>query len=91
MLKTVSIIITGKVQGVFFRQSTKEYANACDIKGEVKNMPDGSVHVIATGSEAQLDQLIDWCKKGPPKAIVEKVEATEIPIRHFDNFIITRK
>jgi acylphosphatase len=68
MLKTVSIIVTGKVQGVYYRQSTKEKARELQITGEVKNMPDDSVYIVATGSSEQLNQFIEWCKTGPSKS-----------------------
>ena len=60
MLRTVSITATGRVQGVFFRQSTKEKATSLGIKGEVRNMPDDTVQVIATGTSGQIEQLIEW-------------------------------
>ncbi|MEI9808619.1 MAG: acylphosphatase [Bacteroidota bacterium] len=78
MLKTVSIIVTGKVQGVFYRQSTKEKATSLHITGEVKNMPDDTVHIIATGTGEQIEQLVSWCKQGPPKARVASVFVTAI-------------
>ena len=91
MLKTVSIVVTGKVQGVFYRQSTREKAMALGITGEVRNMPDDSVHIIATGTASQIEQLMDWCRKGPPRAIVESVESTAMPLQVFSNFTILRK
>ncbi len=90
MLKTVSIIVTGKVQGVFFRQSTKELATVLGIKGEVRNMPDDTVHIIATGTDKQIERLMTWCKQGPPKAKVEKVIAEEQPLQQFEKFRIGR-
>ena len=63
-------MITGKVQGVFFRGSTREMAEQSGVKGEVKNMPDGSVQLIAEGEEETVDALIAWCHYGPPRAEV---------------------
>jgi acylphosphatase len=90
MLKTVSIIVTGKVQGVFFRQSTREKAKELVITGEVKNLEDGNVHIIATGTENQLAAFIDWCKKGPPRAVVAGVEINKLPLKLFEHFMIVR-
>lgn len=90
MQKTVSIIISGKVQGVFYRQSTKELAIVLGIKGEVRNMPDETVNIIATGSSDKIEQLIQWCKQGPPKAKVTNVTIEELPLRTFDKFSIVR-
>jgi acylphosphatase len=90
MLKTVSIIVTGKVQGVFFRQSTREKAKELVITGEVKNLEDGNVHIIATGTENQLSAFIDWCKKGPPRAVVAGVEINKLPLKLFEHFMIVR-
>ncbi|MBL7739317.1 MAG: acylphosphatase [Chitinophagaceae bacterium] len=90
MPKTVSIIVTGKVQGVFYRQSAKETASLLDITGEVRNMPDGSVHIIATGNHDQLKKLIQWCKQGPPRARVDDVVIKELSLDLFEKFSIVR-
>jgi acylphosphatase len=90
MLLTYSIIISGKVQGVFFRQSTREKANELGIKGTVENLEDGRVKVIATGNKLQLDQLAIWCKQGPPKARVENVLIEETGLKNFPDFKIKR-
>jgi acylphosphatase len=89
MLNTVSIIVSGKVQGVFYRQSTREKARELNITGEVKNLPDDTVSIIATGTGDQLNQFIDWCKTGPPKARVMNVTTQELPLRSFEKFSIT--
>ena len=87
-MKTISITIKGKVQGVFFRQSTREIANQSGIKGEVKNLPDGNVHIIATGTKEQLEDFIGWCKKGSPRAVVAGVDVEEVSLQMFHRFII---
>jgi acylphosphatase len=90
MLKTVSITVSGKVQGVFYRQSTREMATVLDIKGEVRNMPDETVSITATGSEDKIEQLIQWCKQGPPGAKVINVTTEELPLKTFNKFGIVR-
>ena len=88
MKKTFSIIVTGKVQGVFFRQSTKDKANRLGLTGQVKNLPDGSVEIIVTGSPEHVFELIEWCKQGPPKANVTSVHFEELPFAEFNRFEI---
>jgi acylphosphatase len=90
MLQTISITISGKVQGVFYRQSTRERAIELGITGTVQNLRDGSVHIIATGTQEQLDELRNWCGKGPVRAVVEKIEVKELPLQSFERFWIER-
>ena len=90
MQQTISIIVSGKVQGVFYRQSSREKAIKAGITGEVKNMPDGRVSITATGTKEQLDELIQWCRKGPPKSVVTGVEVKELSLQLFDHFSIHR-
>lgn len=71
-MKRVHIIVTGLVQGVFFRAFTKETADRLKISGWVRNLPDGSVEAVAEGSEKVLEEFISELKKGPPKARVDK-------------------
>ncbi len=66
--------ITGRVQGVFFRSSTKKKAEGLNVAGWVRNVEDGSVEVFAEGAEVDLQELIKWCRKGPEGARVENVE-----------------
>ena len=90
MLQSISIIVDGLVQGVFYRQSTKAKAVELTITGEIKNKPDGTVHIIATGTEAQLNNLVDWCKKGPEMAIVTNVKVEKITLQAFKGFNIVK-
>lgn len=90
MLRTISITVSGKVQGVFFRQGTKEKASALGIAGIVSNQPDDTVLIIATGPDEQLEELVRWCHQGPPRAIVNGVATAEMPLRHFSSFTIDR-
>jgi len=90
MLQTIEINVSGRVQGVFYRQSTKEKAVELGIKGKVMNLDNGNVKIIATGTKEQLNKLIDWCKTGPPKARVTHVDVQELPLQSFENFSIVR-
>ncbi len=90
MLQTVSIVVEGLVQGVFFRQTTKTKALEAGITGEVKNRSDGSVQIIATGTEEQIKKLVEWCHKGPEHAVVMHVHIEQIPIQKFNGFSIVK-
>lgn len=90
MVHTYSIIISGRVQGVYYRQSTKETAQELGITGTVKNLPNGNVQITATGTTEQLHQLIAWCKQGPPRARVSSVQVEEIAPHAFFGFSIER-
>jgi acylphosphatase len=89
-MQTMKIIVKGKVQGVFFRQSAKEMADRLGIKGTVKNCDDDSVEIVATGEKEQVDKFISWCSQGPPRADVSNVETQELSLQEFRNFSITR-
>ncbi len=73
-------IVRGRVQGVFFRYSTRHEALKLDLHGHARNLPDGSVEVLACGSAPALQQLREWLQTGPPSAKVRSVdcEPTEV-------------
>jgi acylphosphatase len=91
MEQTISITVSGMVQGVYYRQSTKEKAVELGISGMVKNLPDGKVHILATGTADQLDQLVQWCKQGPPHAEVTDVDIKQVDRQVFMGFVIQRE
>ena len=68
--------VTGRVQGVWFRESTRREAAALGITGYAKNMADGSVEVLACGDSAALKRLAGWLEVGPPAARVTRVECS---------------
>jgi acylphosphatase len=90
MRQTISIKVSGRVQGVFFRQSAKEQALGLRINGTVKNLPDGAVRLIATGTAGQLALLIKWCKKGPSGAQVTNIIVEDCSFQEFSGFKIER-
>jgi acylphosphatase len=71
----ISLLVSGIVQGVNFRYSTYEEARRLGVSGWVRNLPDGRVEVLAEGDRRALEALVDWCRRGPPHASVEAVEA----------------
>ncbi len=72
--KRIRIIVTGKVQGVFFRQALKVMAKKNDIFGWVKNLKDGRVEAVLEGAEEKINRLVEWSHGGPANARVEDVE-----------------
>lgn len=92
MKKHLNIRITGKVQGVWFRDSTKAVANQLGITGFVRNEPDGSVYAEAEGVPLKLDQFLEWCHEGPERAGVENVEVQESEaLQGFSDFVVRKK
>ena len=89
-MQTITIIVSGKVQGVWYRQSTKEIANKLGISGEVCNLQNGSVSITVTGTKEELERLVDWCRKGPEKASVNEIEVQDISFKKFVGFSIVR-
>lgn len=67
-------IVEGRVQGVFFRVSTRDRAQDIGLRGWVRNLPDGRVEAVACGDEAQLDSFELWLKQGPDMALVSEVK-----------------
>ena len=90
-MPTVQLLIKGKVQGVFFRASAREMAQTLDLQGWVKNTANGDVEITATGSDAHLQQFVEWCKQGPEAATVASVGVTESEEKTFDDFRIVKE
>ena len=77
--QAIEVRITGRVQGVFFRASTAERATELGLRGYVRNLPDGSVEVMAEGTPTAVEALLDFCRTGPPSVRVERVQVDEKP------------
>jgi acylphosphatase len=90
MRKHYNISVAGRVQGVFFRASTKTSADHSNIKGFVKNLPDGTVYIEAEGEEKDLEQFISWCSQGPKSAKVDRCDVKETSMKDFTEFKIER-
>jgi acylphosphatase len=90
-MKHININVQGKVQGVFFRASTKAVADQLGVKGFVKNEANGSVYIEAEGDDFSLESFLEWCNEGPERAIVEKVETTEGEVKNYRNFEVVKK
>jgi acylphosphatase len=90
-MKHLSIHITGKVQGVFFRASAKQKAEELHVKGTARNNADGTVSLEAEGEEEALTRFIEWCRKGPPLSRVDRCDIEEKDVQHFSDFTIDRR
>jgi acylphosphatase len=87
--KSIYIILTGRVQGVGFRYFAQHKAEELQIKGWVRNTPDGKVEIEASGETQMIEIFTDWMKVGPARAVVKTFSVAEItPTRTFTNFII---
>ncbi|MBO8195610.1 acylphosphatase [Streptomyces oryzae] len=71
------VIVTGQVQGVFFRDTCRQAAAAHGVHGWVRNLPDGSVEAVFEGEREAVDALVEWAHEGPPAAFVDDVQVTE--------------
>jgi len=91
MKRAIKIKVLGKVQGVFFRASTKKYADQLGVKGWVRNETDGSVQIIAESEMDNIDRFIKWCYRGPEFAVVEKVIVSdEVEVKNYESFEVRR-
>lgn len=89
MKTNVQVLISGRVQGVWFRSSTKQKAEQLGVTGWVRNTKDGCVEAIFEGEENSVKSLIEWCHHGPPLAKIEKVEVKNQNFTNgFDDFSI---
>lgn len=89
--KHLDIKVTGKVQGVSYRETTKAVADQLGIKGLVSNATDGSVYIEAEGDRQMLEEFLEWCNEGPDQARVEHVESNEGEMKNYRNFEVVKK
>ena len=82
-------VVSGRVQGVFFRASTRDEALRLGLTGHARNLPDGTVEVVACGDDAALAQLGRWLEIGPPLARVTRVERSGAAIAVPEGFRIS--
>ena len=88
MKKSIIIKVSGKVQNVGFRFYTKKTAKGLGVTGYVKNLPDASVYIEAEAEDYIIDQFVEWCRKGPSWARVEKINIQENDIMDYHGFSI---
>lgn len=89
LVKRVRAQVTGRVQGVMFRDSCRREAERLGVVGWVRNEPDGSVMLEAEGDAGAVDRLVAWCRGGPPGARVTDVSTREVPTTGGSRFEVT--
>jgi acylphosphatase len=82
------ITIKGRVQGVGFRINAKRVADSMHVQGQVKNLLDGSVWILAETTPDVMEDFIAWCKSGPATAVVKEVDITDGDVQHIQGFTI---
>ena len=88
-MKTCKLcIVSGQVQGVTYRATTQRQAQALNVTGYAKNLPDGSVEILACGVELDVKALCDWLWEGPRLAQVSDVECSEVASQELGEFLI---
>ena len=86
-VETLTVRITGKVQGVGFRIATVRHAHSLGIAGWVRNLDDGAVEALLQGAHDRIDEMLSWLRVGPPAARVDEVESREVQDdRRYDRF-----
>ena len=85
-MKHLNLSVSGRVQGVFFRDTARREAQKLGINGFSRNEPNGAVWIEAEGDEAKLDEFLQWCHKGPIWAKVDKLVVTEGRLKNFPDF-----
>lgn len=89
-MKTLRIYITGVVQGVFFRTYLKEKADELKLRGFARNLEDGRVEVVVEGKDETVNQMLEYCRNGPPHSSIKNVETIEIKNQGFKDFKILK-
>ncbi len=88
--KKVGLLIRGKVQGVFYRESARQQAAALGLRGYVKNLPSGEVEAEVHGPSGSVETFMAWCRRGPAGARVDAVEERASSGRTFQDFKVER-
>lgn len=82
--------VSGRVQGVFFRQRTVRLARDEGLGGWVRNLPDGRLEAVFEGDANRVDRMIEWCRRGPERAVVDGVEVAEEEPEGIQTFGVRR-
>jgi acylphosphatase len=91
MIRRAHVHAHGRVQGVYFRQGTVEQARERGLNGWVRNNPDGSVEAVFEGDGRLVEEMVEWCGRGPAAAKVERLEVDwESPAGESGGFGVTR-
>ena len=88
-MKRVHLIISGRVQGVYFRQSSKDKADTLGLSGWVRNRQSGNVEAVVEGDPDAVTAFVEWCHDGPPHAHVDNVQCSDGgPVASLDGFTV---
>jgi acylphosphatase len=87
-MSCVHLLISGRVQGVFYRASTQQAARKLGLSGWVRNLPDGRVEAMVQGAKTEVDRLVKWCHSGPTHARVATVVVEVVDDGRFDAFSV---
>jgi acylphosphatase len=82
------VVVHGRVQGVWFRDSTRHEAERLGVAGWVRNRPDGTVEALFEGHPVDVDQVVAWCSEGPPHARVDRVDVSDEPPQGLVGFTV---
>jgi acylphosphatase len=85
-MKRVRVVVSGHVQGVFFRVTCSSRARSLELGGSVRNLPDGRVEAAFEGASEDVDEMVAWCKTGPEHARVDEIEIHEEPLTGVHTF-----
>ena len=76
-MRRVRVLASGRVQGVFFRASCAERAAALGLSGWIRNVANGDVEAVFEGTDAAVEQIVRWCREGPPLARVDRIDVVD--------------
>jgi acylphosphatase len=82
------VTVSGRVQGVWFRESCRREAEAADVAGWVRNRSDGTVEAALEGDRPDVERVLDWMRHGPPRALVAAIDVTAEPPEHAVGFLV---
>lgn len=89
MAETWQILVSGRVQGVFYRAGAQQQARGLGLLGYARNLPDGRVEIVAQGAAPALRAFVGWCRQGPPRASVSEVQVSASePSESFADFSV---
>jgi acylphosphatase len=90
-MKHLNITVQGKVQGVFYRQSTKAVADQLGVRGMIRNEANGDVYIEAEATPTLMEMFLEWCNEGPERARVTAVTTEEGELKNYRNFEVVKK
>ena len=87
-MHAVEVVVSGRVQGVFYRVSARDEATRLGVSGWIRNREDGAVVAHLEGADEAVDALVDWCREGPPAARVDAVAVSVVPPQGTSGFAV---